>query len=413
MMTEPNHLATRRPTLTRVLVKNYRSIAAARVELGRLTFLVGPNGSGKSNFLDSLRFTCDALRTSLDHALRERGGIAEVRRRSAGHPTHFGIRCEFDLASGSGHYAFRVSARSQGGFEIQTEECAVHGQRSAWFLVRDGEVQDARIAGAPPDIALPAALRDRLYLVSASALAEFRPVYDALSSMGFYNPNPDRIRDLQSPDSGDLLYRDGANLTSVLRQLASRDPGRKQSMERYLACVAAGLRGVDVKPVSPKETLEFTQEVPGATEPWRFPAGNMSDGTLRALGILVALFQSRNPAPDAPLVGIEEPEMALHPAAAAALLDALREAAESVQVIATTQSPDLIDRAAMSDELLLAVHAENGETRISAVDPSGRDLLRRGLYAPAELPRLDQPQPEISLFDEGKGRLPLFDQSES
>jgi hypothetical protein len=95
------------PFLTRVVLKNYKSIAVSGVDLRALTFLVGPNGSGKSNFLDALRFTSDSLRSSLDNALRERGGIAEVRRRSGGHPTHFGIRLEFQLPLAVGHYALR------------------------------------------------------------------------------------------------------------------------------------------------------------------------------------------------------------------------------------------------------------------------------------------------------------------
>lgn len=78
------------PTFIRsVSVRNYKSIAACKLELGPLTFMVGPNGAGKSNFLDALRFVSDALRTSLDHALRDRGTIREVRRRSGGHPNHF------------------------------------------------------------------------------------------------------------------------------------------------------------------------------------------------------------------------------------------------------------------------------------------------------------------------------------
>ncbi len=34
--------------LTRVVLRNYRSIAGCDVRLGALTFLVGPNGAGKS-----------------------------------------------------------------------------------------------------------------------------------------------------------------------------------------------------------------------------------------------------------------------------------------------------------------------------------------------------------------------------
>ena len=43
------------PFLKRVVLKNYKSIAACDVRLRQLTFLVGPNGAGKSKFLDALR----------------------------------------------------------------------------------------------------------------------------------------------------------------------------------------------------------------------------------------------------------------------------------------------------------------------------------------------------------------------
>ena len=60
--------------LTRIVLTNYKSIKACSVKLGPLNFLVGPNGAGKSNFLDALRLVAEALNTSLDHALRDRGG---------------------------------------------------------------------------------------------------------------------------------------------------------------------------------------------------------------------------------------------------------------------------------------------------------------------------------------------------
>ena len=81
-----------RRLLTRVVLRNYKSIAACDVAPAQLSFLVGPNGSGKSNFLDALRFIADSLRFSIDHALRDRGGINEVRRRSGGHPTSDALR---------------------------------------------------------------------------------------------------------------------------------------------------------------------------------------------------------------------------------------------------------------------------------------------------------------------------------
>jgi hypothetical protein len=318
---------------------------------------------------------------------------------------------EFHLPSIAGHYAFKIGARPQGGYEVQTEECVILGPEGASFLVIAGEVKEFELGGTRNGIAPPAALKDRLYLVNVSGVPKFRPVYDALSRMGFYSLNPDRIRDFQAPDSGELLVRDGSNLTSVLRQLSTRDEVRKKRIEEYLSSIVLGVSGVDVKDVPPKATLEFRQEVAGSTDPWRFFAGNMSDGTLRALGILVALFQSQDSAASkVPLVGIEEPEVALHPAAVGALLDALREASQSTQVIVTTHSPDLLDSADIEAELLLAVHAEKGTTQIAPVDEASREAVRKGLYTPGELLRLDQLRPDIRLFGpKPPKQLDLFD----
>jgi len=122
----------------------------------------------------------------------------------------------------------------------------------------------------------------------------------------------------------------------------------------------------------------------------------MSDGTLRALGNLVALFQFANGRQYlGSLVGIEEPETALHPAAAGILRDGLRDASESTQVIVTSHSPDLLDDGSISEDEILAVTAEAGMTRIGPLDAAGRSALRDHLYTAGELLRLNQLKPEL------------------
>src|SRR5262249_59399783 len=133
-----------------------------------------------------------------------------------------------------------------------------------------------------------------------------------------------------------------------------------------------------------KETLEFWQRVRGAEHAWRFVAANMSDGTVRALGILLALHQIGNGAP-IPLVGIEEPETALHPAAVGVLTDCLREAATRMQVLVTSHSPDLLDDKNVPDSAILAVLADANETQIGPLDHAGREILRDHLYTAGEL----------------------------
>ena len=389
--------------ITRVALKNYKSIASCDVQLRPLMFLVGPNGAGKSNFLDSLRFVADALNLSLDHAIRDRGGIDNIRRRSGGHPNHLSIRLDFDSPEGFGHYAFRISALQRGRYKVQKEECVLRSTQQPtqedYFYVENGTVTDASVE------MVPAAATDRLYLVNASGLPEFRPVYDALSRMGFYSLNLDKIRDLQAPDPGDLLIRNGSNLTSVLARLS--DPVKRR-IEEYLAAVVPGVHGVKVKKFGPKETLEFRQDVAGAKHPWRFLANNMSDGTLRALGILVALFQGNNdPKKRVLLVGVEEPEIALHPAAAGVLLDALRDAADKTQIIVTSHSPDLLDDKDLDPGSILAVEARDGTTIIAGIDEAGKSALRDRLYTTGELLRLNQLQPDSVSVDAEKVKFAM------
>ena len=390
--------------VTRIALRNYKSIAACDVQLAPLSFLVGPNGCGKSNFLDALRFVAEALRFSLDHALRDRGGIQEVRRRSGGHPNHFGIRLDLQLPRAVGWYAFRVAAKPGGRYGVQREECFVLGAEShGSYKVADGKVVASTILNPP------ACASDRLYLVNMSGLDVFRPLYDALSGMGFYNLNPEAIRDLQSPDPGQLLKRDGSNLASVLSNL---DSDRKKDVEEYLAAITPGVTGVVAQAMGAKLTLDFRQEVRGAKHPWRFPASNMSDGTLRALGVLVALFQGSGGAPGRRhLVGIEEPESALHPAAAEVLIDSLTDASQLAQVMVTSHSADLLDNDAIPDSSILAVLSEHVETRIGPLDEAGRSALQDHLFTAGELLRMDQllPDPDqwvprrLNLFEHTDG----------
>lgn len=379
------------PFLTRIILKNYKSIAGCDVRLPPLCFLVGRNGAGKSNFIDALRLVSDALNTSLDHALRDRGGINEVRRRSSEHPTHFGIRVEFRMPDGSrGFYAFRVGTQTKGGFEVEQEECRIYentarDRRSAYYALKAGEVTESSLATPP------AARSDRLYLVNLSGFKEFRPLYDALSRMGFYNLSPDAIRAEQPPDGGLVLKRDGSNLASVLDVLEKNAPVTKVQIEEFLSKVVPDIKGVATRSALSKATIEFRQTTQGSTEPWRFLAANMSDGTLRALGILVALFQGAamqdNPTP---LIGIEEPEIALHPAAAGALRDALRVAAKRTQVLVTSHSPDLLDDKHIDDASILSVANEGGVTRMGPIDEASRTAIRDGLYTAGELLRAEQ-----------------------
>lgn len=374
------------PFITRVRLRNYRSIAGCDVALEPLTILVGPNGSGKSNFLDALRLTAESLQHSLDHALGERGGVHAVCRQPAARP-NFAVRLDFFLDGQPGHYAFDFGpGRKERKYDIRRETCAWAG---ASYDVVDGEVV------RPPAPVSPPTAPGRLYLVNAAGLPPLRPVFDALSAMAVYNPSPAKIRELHAPDEGALLEREGANLAGVLERLARTDPIAARRIDEYMARVVPGIESVEPIRVGHLETVAFHQRGEGSRGRDTFSAINMSDGTLRALAVLTSLFQHGD-GTRARLIGIEEPETALHPAAAGLLLDCLREGARERQVIITTHSPDLLDDEAITAEQLLAVSASEGRTTIGRVDAASREALRTSLYRAGELLRLGQLEPDPS-----------------
>jgi hypothetical protein len=314
------------------------------------------------------------------------------------------VRLDFALPDGrNGYYAFNIGARPAGGFEVQREECAI-GELGAGpsFALSQGQLERTS------EEVFPASTPDRLALVNAAGLPAFRPVFDALVGMSFYNLNPRVIRDLQKPQDGGTLKPLGENIASVMAFMERYAPDDKAIVESYLHLVVPSVHGVERVGVGHMETLEFRQDTAGAKYPWKFPANSMSDGTLRALGILVALFQGGMDGRPR-LIGIEEPEVALHPAAAAIVREALTRASERSQVLVTSHSPELLDDEGLPIDSLLAVTSIGGTTQIAPVDDGARTVIRERLYTPGELLKLNQlnPDPERILDAEGR-QLRLF-----
>ena len=390
-------------TITSVAALNYKSVAACDVPLGPLAVIVGRNGAGKSNFLDVLRFTADALHLSLDRALRERGGFGEVCRRAAVPVEHVGIRLDFRLTEARGWYAFTIGGRADGSYVVGREECRVSAEGSeaeAFFQVENGGCVATSLAYPPvTDSGL-------LYLVRAAGAPEFRPVYQALCDMGFYHIDPRKLGGFHVPTGERMLAGDGSNAAAVLAHMKSRNPATLERLTEYLGAVVPEIAEVDSTALGNRSSLVFHCRVNGADRPVRCFADNMSDGTLHALGVLLALFQNSGGAGGVRVIGIEEPATALHPDAAGVLTDALLDASQRVQVIVTTHSADLLDRESVPVDSILPVVAADGESKIGPLDEVGRSVLREGTFTAGELLRIDQLHPDPQLAD--PKRVDLF-----
>lgn len=375
--------------ITKVNLRYYKSIGSCSVDLSDLTVLVGPNGSGKSNFVDSLFFVSDSLNSTLDYAIRQRGGINAVRKRSGGHPTNFAISLRLRLQSArEAVYSFQVGAERDGGHRVQREQLVISAPNLEFTEFR---YDNGKLTQRSRDVVLPENIaEDRLAIQLLSGQEPVREVFDVLAGAHFYNIYPEDFRLPQQHDNGEFLLRTGKNIASVIRNLEANDKNQFERIKEYLRQIVEPLEGISYRSLGPAETVEFLQRVAGQSHPWRFFASQMSDGTLRSLAILVALFQRAPSRRSGLFLGIEEPEATIHPAACAVLADALVEAAQDKQILVTTHSPELLDHPNISVEDIRIVDSIDGDTKITPADRASKEAVRRALITPGELLRKNQ-----------------------
>ena len=110
----------------------------------------------------------------------------------------------------------------------------------------------------------------------------------------------------------------------MLATLAVEYGSAKTRIDAYLSAIAHGATGIEARDAGGYKTVVLNTSVDG--EVFEFGSEAMSEGTVRSAAVLAALFQPDSLSGQLPLIGIEEPEIALHPAAAGVLFDALAEA---------------------------------------------------------------------------------------
>jgi type I restriction enzyme M protein len=383
----------------RVELRNYRSIESVAIDLAPFTLLVGPNGSGKSNFADALVFARDVA-VDATQALESRGGILGVRRWRPTKPTDVTVdiraaRSKRALKTDFVRHCFTIHSGKKGEwtFSRETLENVVQG-RAAFSLERMGSsLKGTGLGGDRQQNLTPTA--------SAMVLArQYRSFIRgaALRNVRRFRVSPDEMRKPQLSSDRTQLEESGANIAIAVRSLRQSE-GDFDELLRTMGRIVPGLRDIYPEQVGRYIALKFKQEQRQG-EIAEFNATEMSEGALRALGIVVASLQMR---PEELLI-IEEPEVSIHVGAANLLFDVLKRASTRGSVLVTTHSADLLDAA--HGEQILVCDYRDGITDIGPMSTVQRTVVREGLYSLAELMRVETLRIEgapLEEFREGDG----------
>jgi predicted ATPase len=338
--------------INRLELKKVLSFRDSTVELGQLNVLIGPNAVGKSNLIEVIGLLQAAPAGFVTAILRSGGARQWIWLGDRDPDRVAEVVCELDLTRGRQRgpvkYGLQFSEDANSNVPVILRESIGRVNpdpgSDGVYLNRESIKADF----GPEAVKLLGVEQPQMFLSPAeSVLAQFKNPADPtpITEVGNHFARIRIFREFrtgpQSParwgiatnaQKGELVDG-GDNLALVLNELIFHDVHERITAYLRRFCE----RFEDLK-ISVGEGLAraFLREA-GLVE--MLSAIRMSDGTLKFLCLLAALF---NPSPP-PLMCIEEPEIGLHPDTLPLVAEALMEASESMQLIVTTHSDALVD----------------------------------------------------------------------
>ena len=387
--------------LKTVQIRHYKSLDNVTVHLHHgITVIVGPNGVGKSNFVDVFRFLHDAVASNLDDAIRKREGIVRLLQYYKTRPSDIYLNFTFKDDREEFEYYLRLGGKGNGDWYIvreslsplETAEPIEYGMRYVRESSEKLIVDQDEIEGFPEHrLALGMLLRqiqdpqpEKNDFRLRSIPLGFRIIRE-VSHWSHCTIYPNILKKPANPDRSRLaLEESGENWATVIK---SAKPATMERIYEAMRAVLPDFRHVKVETVGSYLIPRFF--FASGEETIAFDPIQLSDGTLRLFGILLAAYQQPRPR----LLVIEEPEQTIYPGALAVLADVFSEISETTQVIITTHSPHLISH--FTPDQIRVAYLQNGLTQIANIHPHQMEAIHEGLMSLGEFMATEGLQPAI------------------
>ena len=361
--------------IRRLKIVNFKSIDSLEITgLSTFSVFAGANGSGKSNFFDALDFVSLFVRYGIENALHGHGGFANIHsvKRHGADSKKFSFEIECDLCEDQSetpstfHYSLCIFDLDK---DPKIEESLYENGKK--FVTRKGnEAESHNRKGKWTDTGVIPDIHSALWLYPNHTITSL------LKNLNMYRIEPTGAK---APDISDFystrLDRKGHNLASVLQRLEN-DPEVRENILDWMEMIVPGIENIQTEQqrLDGSITLMFKEE--GAER--QFPAHLISDGTMYALCLLVAVIGAPS---QGGMTLIEEPERGLHAKAIRELVDMMRQQTSPENPIWLTTHSESVVRALKLSELILVDKVDGRTTmkRADAVNLSEKDMAPLGL----------------------------------
>jgi predicted ATPase len=322
--------------LSKLKVQHYKSLFDTEVDLEPLTVFIGPNGSGKSNICEALAVLSDFLKRLIDSTNIE---IINFFSESLKTISRNQQSLESKFWHGKTDYLlFKINSLPKS--EVANLVKSRYKNLLDISVYLDYHKRTIELENLEKTSRVPYRSTSELrnYLVSNEYLDSC--IANALKKVSIYDFAPVDISSKTSSNGN--MDRTGQGIAYALLDILLANREGFDELQERLTRLVPNIKKI----VLPRgENQTFSLELVDRYSEHHIPSSDISDGTLRILGFLTALYQENTPS----IICFEEIENGVHPWLLHKMMELLKIVStegitgKPVQVLITTHSPVLLN----------------------------------------------------------------------